>query len=452
MNIISDITPDEYVDLETTVFESIEEIITDNILKYSNPTFHEKLVDAVFEIFFEEWLDYDIVTEDDADDIHDLIYCMIEDFLNIYEDEYPKRSYICTTNTLSPFLLHNDMNCNAILKYTEQIEKIRNYYQPKQRTPEWYEYRHNLITASSAYKILGSSAQINSFIYEKCKPFTLHQINYFTKNSRQWGNIYEPLTINIYENRFHTKIEDFGCIQHPTYSFLGASPDGINVEPNSDRYGRMVEVKNIYNRDITDIPKDEYWIQMQIQMETCDLNECDFIETRFKEYSDESEFYEDNTREYKGVILCFINKTNCSGEQTKPIYEYIPLDVPLDKDTIDLWINDKRLLHRETHTLYSTDYWYLDEFSCILVKRNRNWFNSALPKIEETWKIIEVERVVGYEHRAAKKRTPKKMELLMPNIYSEKIDNDDKTHVIHNLSVNSESNVCLIKLDSFTNI
>jgi len=440
MNTFNDIDEDEYVDLEATVFESIEEIISDNILKYSNPTFYEKLVDAVFEIFFEEWLAYGLVCEDDADEIHDMIYCIVEDFFEIFEDEYPKRSYICTTNTVSS---------NDVVKYTEQIEKIRNYFQPKQRTTEWYEYRHNLITASSAYKILGSVAQVNSFIYEKCKPFSLHHINYYTKNARQWGNIYEPLTIKIYENRFNTRVEDFGCIQHPAHTFLGASPDGINVDPHSERYGRMIEVKNIYNRDITGIPKEDYWIQMQIQMETCDLNECDFIETRFKEYSNESEFYEDESQEYKGVILCFINKTNNIGEQSKPIYEYIPLDVPLDKNTVDGWIDSNRTQYRETHMLYSTDYWYLDEFSCILVKRNKKWFDSAIPKIEETWKIVEVERVVGCEHRAAKKRVPSQA---MSNIYSEKKDNDDKTQVIHNVSVNSGSNVCLIKLDSSNNI
>ena len=46
----------------------------------------------------------------------------------------------------------------------------------------------------------------------------------------------------------------------------------------------MLEVKNIYNREIRGIPKEEYWIQMQIQMETCDLDICDFLETRFLEY------------------------------------------------------------------------------------------------------------------------------------------------------------------------
>ena len=68
MNTFNGINEDEYVDLEATVFESIEEIISDNILKYSNPTFYEKLVDAVFEIFFEEWLAY-VKSEDNLADL-----------------------------------------------------------------------------------------------------------------------------------------------------------------------------------------------------------------------------------------------------------------------------------------------------------------------------------------------------------------------------------------------
>ena len=54
---------------------------------------------------------------------------------------------------------------------------------------------------------------------------------------------------------YQTKIEEFGCIQHPKYNFIGASPDGINIEPNCNRFGRMLEIKNIVNREITGIPK-----------------------------------------------------------------------------------------------------------------------------------------------------------------------------------------------------
>ena len=83
---------------------------------------------------------------------------------------------------------------------------------------------------------------------------------------------------------FDTKVGEFGCIPHPTYSVhIGASPDGINIASESNkRFGRMLEIKNIVNRDITGIPKQEYWIQTQIQMETCDLDECDFGRNPFQ--------------------------------------------------------------------------------------------------------------------------------------------------------------------------
>ena len=93
----------------------------------------------------------------------------------------------------------------------------------------------------------------------------------------------------IYEDLFHTSVGEFGCIRHQKYDFIGASPDGINIDPNSSRYGRMLEIKNIYNRDITGIPKEEYWVQTQMQMEVCDLDYRDCMETRIKEYSSETD-------------------------------------------------------------------------------------------------------------------------------------------------------------------
>ena len=115
-----------------------------------------------------------------------------------------------------------------------------------------------------------------------------------------------------YEKEYNTVVSDFGCIPHKTIPYLAASPDGINTLLSSERHGRMLEVKNIVNRDITGIPKVEYWIQMQIQMEVCMLNECDFLETRFTEYEGYSEFIEDGDfamsedGKLKGVVLYFI--------------------------------------------------------------------------------------------------------------------------------------------------
>ena len=126
-----------------------------------------------------------------------------------------------------------------------------------------------------------------------------------------WGQKYEPISIEFYKKLYNTEITDFGCIKHPQYPFIGASPDGINTDPTNLRYGRMLEIKNIVNREINGIPKTEYWIQMQLQMETCDLNECDFLETKFVEYESYNDFIQDgnfthtNDGKSKGIMILF---------------------------------------------------------------------------------------------------------------------------------------------------
>ena len=63
----------------------------------------------------------------------------------------------------------------------------------------------------------------------------------------------------IYEHKYSTKIQDFGCIEHQTHPFLAASPDGIVTGKNN--FGRMIEIKNVVSRDINGIPKTDYYIQ-----------------------------------------------------------------------------------------------------------------------------------------------------------------------------------------------
>jgi hypothetical protein len=174
----------------------------------------------------------------------------------------------------------------------------------------------------------------------------------------------------------------------------------------------MLEIKNIVNREITGVPKEEYWTQTQIQMETCDLDTCDFVETRFIEYENETSFYQDESREYKGVILYFIQRPNTGSvaETTSnaPFYSYMPLSVPLDKESVEHWVEEERAnLRGDGKALFTTLYWYLDQFSCVLIPRNRAWFYEAQPHVENLWRTIEKERKEGYEHRAAKKREPK---------------------------------------------
>lgn len=384
------ITNEDFCDFQEFVLEVIDEYMNDYVDLMSKPHFHENLIDDITDFIYEEFSMWD--DDWDYDELYEYIYYFSEEYFELFN--IPKRSNICS--------IHSDEQIN-IEELSKTIQKLKSVYQPQQKSQEWHEYRHNLITASNIWKIFGSDAQVNSIIYEKCKPYEQKITSAFRTNPMQWGVMFEPISIKIYESLYNTYVDDFGCIIHDKYNFIGASPDGINVNPESNRYGRMIEVKNIVNREITSIPKEEYWIQMQVQMETCNLDECDFIETRIKEYTAEDDFYNDDSKEWRGVVLSFISKKEINNEKVV-IYKYYPLDNIIDKENIDKWILEMKEENKEDFFFFNTYYWYLDEFSCVLVKRNRKWFDKSIEKVKQTWNTILYERVHGYEHRCAKKR------------------------------------------------
>jgi hypothetical protein len=182
---------------------------------------------------------------------------------------------------------------------------------------------------------------------------------------------------------------------------LAASPDGIVTGNNN--YGRMIEIKNVVSREITGIPKKDYYIQMQIQMEVCDLDECDFIETKFTEYETEHEYFNDISETVRGIIIVFI-------KENEFFYKYMPFNLHGESDELkNEWIENAML--DESLVWVKNIYWKLDVYSCILVKRQREWFQQSIPQLEQIWKTILEERVSGeYVKRAPRKRTHDKKE------------------------------------------
>jgi hypothetical protein len=445
--ILQNISEDDISDIIIDIYEQISDFLKTNIILISSPNFYTYMFETISNILYEEWLEAGFFIDNDDENNEDLLEIQefVKQLWNVYIDfaEIPQRSI-----SYKDFISCNNIRNDNIIEnlsetISEKIKKLTKMPQPAQRSPEWYEFRNNLLSASSIWKIFSSESQLNSLIYEKCSPNIQHGNDFSktnTESAAHWGIKYEPVTVMIYEKMFNTKIGDFGCIRHPRYKFIGASPDGINIEPKSSHYGRMLEIKNIVNREITGIPKEEYWIQTQIQMETCDLEYCDFMETRFLEYKDSKEFFEDtNTkREYKGVILYFIEKDNNSSTVNIPNYKYMPLHIEKNYKSINEWINNTRIECKEKGlVLFSTIYWYLEEYSCVLIPRNRLWFKAALPKIKTVWDTILKERIEGYEHRSSKKK------ILTNTIVSSNGLNEN--YLIENLKVNKS--ICLIKLE-----
>jgi putative phage-type endonuclease len=283
------------------------------------------------------------------------------------------------------------------LEPVSKLDYLLSIPQPVQRTPEWYQFRNEHLTASNAWKVFGTNATRNQLIFEKCSP-VVERKNGLQETPMSWGQKYEPITIELYQDYNKTIVSEFGCIPHPTYSFLAASPDGIVTGPVN--YGRMIEVKNVVSREITGIPKKDYYIQMQLQMEVCDLAECDFVETKFVEYDTEHEYFSDETSE-KGVIVVFV-------ENEGFVYDYMPLRTA--KEAIEPWLNE----HMEGTTervWFKNVYWKLQTYSCVLVRRQTKWFQSVIGDMQQLWHTILDERISGqYVLRAAKKRPTKDIE------------------------------------------
>lgn len=377
--------------LLNTIYDTMVNYMNEHILNMSNEKFEG--------IFYDE--------------MYHTLYYVVENMYDITEEKYeclttPEelitrarnllyRNYVPTRNYTDTFI-RNCVKDNDLMD--EKLEFIRSILQPEQRTKEWYEFRHNHLTASNIWKCFESESIKNSLIYSKCTPYippSGEQKEFVNTDSPlHWGHKYEPLSVLLYEIKYDTVIEEFGCIEHHDHKFIAASPDGINVKKSNERYGRMLEIKNIVNREITQIPKKEYWIQMQLQMEVTRLNECDFLETRFVEYNDVDAYDADLSTEDKGIILMFYEKHD-------PLYEYY---VPQFHGEYEAW-EEKIFKKHEGHIFMKSIYWKLDEFSCILVLRNKKWFASALPDMECLWNTVLKERVSGYEHRAPKRRVRK---------------------------------------------
>lgn len=225
------------------------------------------------------------------------------------------------------------------------INKILDRPQFIQRTNDWYRKRYDLLTASSIASILNANPYKSriQLLEEKSLPY---EKNEFTKNPALiWGIKYEPVANDIYQKIKNEKVYDVGLLIHEKYDWIGASPDGVLES------GKLVEIKCIYHRNLTNTVPLYYWMQMQLQLEVCDLEECDLFQCKFEEYKTKKEYLEDKISIHKGEIK----------------YE------------------GKKY------------YWKLVEYTLNVIKRDRSWFNDNLPIFYNFWKDILYCRENGFD-------------------------------------------------------
>ena len=388
-SIIESYNDKDIEDFKESVQYFIQDFIDNNIKLYKKKDFEQIMYDALYELIVPI---YGALIDQTEFNMEYHIYDAME--IYFYKNN-AFRSYSSTTILKKP-------NKRRISK---QLSAYKKREQPEQHSDEWFRFRREGLSASSIWKALDTQSNKNNIIYNKCKPLKIRRaVN--IKSPMHNGHRYEPLSIIQYEFDKNTIVGEFGCISHSNYKFLKASPDGINIDPDSKLYGRLVEVKNPTTRELDGKPKKDYWIQMQLQMEVWDLDECDFLETVYKQYESETDFYNDggtftrtSKNKRKGIIIQFY-------DGNKPIYKYPQVDC--SEEEFNLWFDN--ILEENTDLTWVTNiYWRLEDYSCVLVPRNRKWFNAIYPELKEIWDTILKERISGYSHRKPKSYKKKKL-------------------------------------------
>ena len=396
-----------YQDLLVNISDTMLEFINTNLMQLIYNDLYDEVQETTYNIYYSQFIEEPNalrlfnITETVA---KDLLYNSIKICQKLVFKFYiPRRSYDKT------YIIKD--SCNQSINLTINFNKIRNQLnylknivQAEQRSDEWYIFRRSTLTASNIYKIFQSDYSQSQLIIEKSEPIDVNKFKVTNLSSPlHWGQKYEPVSLLYYEHINNTKVSQFGCIPHVNYSYIAASPDGIICDESSELYGRMIEIKNVVSREINSIPKMEYWIQMQLQMEVCNLNECDFLETKFTEYLSEEEYLEDVSSScYRGFIMQFYN----NGEV---YYEYPPFTLnAIHSNEYVSWTN-AQLIKNSSKNYVSNIYWKLEVVSCILVLRNNLWFKNALPYIEIFWNNLVVERDSGaYKERLSAKQKLKR--------------------------------------------
>jgi putative phage-type endonuclease len=351
----------------------------------------------------------------------------VNDFFNVievYDDETTKLSVIhyCITNILKLFHTKVDVEIN-VLRNTRIVEDLALIPLPPQRSPEWFEMRTHMLTASSLADAMGKghfNTRSNTLL-DKC--FGIREEKSYGMAIMQHGVKYEDVATALYQLRYGVKVVEFGLLPHPTLKCFGASPDGIvggleTGTTSKEHVGRMLEIKCPPKRVITDETPWHYWAQVQGQLEVTDLEDADFLQVKIEEYNSTQAFLEDNlivdgeiqdgrTAENmeKGCVVTY-RDTDSPDSLLKYIYsEYFMSNEYLTtwKDSvIDNLLTDGK-------DIVEFKFWKVTKWSCVLVKRNKEWFdNTATPEIIKFWRDVVYWRKKGSKELIDKEIADKK--------------------------------------------
>ena len=274
----------------------------------------------------------------------------------------------------------------SLAEKQSKVKSIQEAPQIPQRSEEWYRHFGKVLTASEFSAVFTNTKRRRDLVVSKVNPSTdipnfQHACPTDSMTALGWGIRFEPVVKQLLEHRDKCKLFEPGRLYHKTNTHLAASPDGLIAEAsNPEQLARLVEIKCPYSRTIGgEIPSD-YWIQMQIQMEVADVDECEYIEVELVSNRANQQIPLDlSGTTYQGIVY-LVKKGVREGEAFD--YQYVYGDI----DTQD------RPEFPKGYECIETIPWGLKRWHRKVVSRDRTWYESTKSWQEAFWNDVEAVR------------------------------------------------------------
>ncbi len=288
-------------------------------------------------------------------------------------------------NLVNHFLSEKERLQKTYERRKNVLQGLKQLKLPDQRTPEWYEMRKEMLTASSMASALDKChfKSRDELLLGKIipEPFEPNPIT-------EWGVKYEDVAIQFYEELYNVKVLDFGLIPHPEFKAFGASPDGICDDTGNDEYmGRMVEIKCPPKRKFTKTVPGHYLMQVLGQLEVCDLDECDFFQVKIEEYESYEEYQKDVFINDDVVVegrteFNFPKGATITYKQNEKLsYKYCQFNQT--NQQLQEWIDSQ-----PKENLFEVKWWKITRYETTLVKRDKQWWIEQIESIGKFYKDL----------------------------------------------------------------
>jgi len=342
---------------------------TESYVPNGNHSMFQKLWLEEAKVSLQESLDATEETDKEKQKAHDLLH-LISDAVSIFTREASNISW----------------KQMSIAEKEMKVKAIQQAPQIPQRSEEWFKHFGKVLTASEFSALFTNTKRRRDLVLSKVHPATesstfQHACPTEGMTALGWGIRFEPVVKQLIEHRDKCKLFEPGRLYHRTNTHLAASPDGLIAEAsNPEQLGRLVEIKCPYSRTIGgEIPSD-YWVQMQIQMEVADIDECEYIEVELlSRKSNQPQPIDLSGTTYQGIVYLL----------KKQVEEGKPFDFRYVYGEIDSLDSQEQPEFPDGYECIERIPWGLKRWHRKVVSRDRIWYESTKSWQESFWNDVE---------------------------------------------------------------